>query len=184
MKFKIDDEVTIVYENRYTGRHVGFDKVTKIGTKYIYTVTLWVEQDGTIREGHPQRYSMNDIIIYPGLRHDLRAIVTKHKEDYRQWQERKKRKHREIEWDLRNLVQERLGEWEQNNPIPTLSNLAQFNRKCEKMRTHEVEVFIRTFDDDVIKKHRFHFNVEPEQKIQVWVNDRLKFEEEEYEEEV
>ena len=121
MRIKPGDEVTAVY-NSLTDRHVLLLKVTKVGRKYIYGTTLWSDPDGAVREGHDTKVDTERSIIYPGLRHDLRAAEFKYQNDYRRWQDRYQEKEKEITRELRDLIRSRLDEWKdewkQENPIP------------------------------------------------------------------
>ena len=106
-----------MYRGR-VNRHVLLLKVIKVGRKYIHGITLWVEPDGNIKEGHEIKVNLEESTIYPELRHDLRASEFKYRDDYRQWQLQKRKQQEAIEWEFRNFVREKLDEWEVDHPMP------------------------------------------------------------------
>lgn len=121
MKFKPGNEVTAVYHHphqRPMGRHVLLLKVTKVGRKYLHGITLYVNSEGIVREGHNTKVNIKESVIYPELRLDLRDAEFKYRENYRQWQNRKQSKRNEIKRDFWDYMQKRLGEWEVDNPMP------------------------------------------------------------------
>ena len=117
MWIKQGDEVTAVYSG-VASRVVSLMRVTKVGSKYLYGITLWVEPDGFIRDGHPTQANLETSVIYPGLRHDLRDAEFKYRKDYRQWKNRKQKKREDAQYELRSLVQDKVDEWETENPMP------------------------------------------------------------------
>lgn len=117
MKFKPGDEVTAVYYNLGT-RYVHLLKITKVGRKYIYGTTIWVDPDGTTRDGHPTKVNLEESVIYRGLRHDLDAAEDQYRKDYQQWQQQKKSQRQDFEWELKTLVQDKVDAWEVDNPMP------------------------------------------------------------------
>ena len=117
MRFKPGDEITAVYQGR-VNRHVLLLKVVKVGRKYLHGLTQFVEPDGQIRDGHEVRVNLEESTVYPGLRHDLRASEFRYRDEYRSWQLRKQKRQNDIEYELRELCRERLGEWEAEHPMP------------------------------------------------------------------
>ena len=65
---KIGDHITIKYLSAYKKIHVAFFKITKIGHKYVYGITLWSDQENEIREGL-KKYS--NWSTFPQLRSKL-----------------------------------------------------------------------------------------------------------------
>lgn len=120
---KVGDQITIKYFSAYKKTSINFLKVTKIGKKYVYGVTLWNSRQDGIREGHPTKYVMNNITVYPGIRQDLRDILDNYEADYRQWQRDRDKREREIDWEIRNLKEERLDIWRNDNPMPELPEI-------------------------------------------------------------
>ncbi len=124
---KSGDYVTVKFLSFYKKTHIGFMRVTKIGHKYVYVVTLWnTNQDG-IKLGHPIKYDMNKITVYPGIRQDLRDILDKYESNYRQWQTDREKREREIDWEIRNLKEERLDVWKTDNPMPQFPEIPEPN---------------------------------------------------------
>ena len=117
MPFKPGDELTAVYSG-VTSRIVSLIRVTKVGRKYLHGITLWVEPDGTIRDGHPTQVNLENSIIYPGIHNDLRAAEYKYREDYRQWKQQKQKQREDAQRELRTLVQDKVDAWETDNPQP------------------------------------------------------------------
>ena len=115
---KIGDMITVKYQGAYKQTHIGFVKITKIGHKYLYGVTLWNPEGEGIKDGHPIKYDMNNLVIYPGIRQDLKNRLNKYEKDYRQWQLDRNKRDREVDWEIKNLKQEKMDVWENDNPIP------------------------------------------------------------------
>ena len=116
---KVGDNITVKYLSAYKKTQIGFVKIKKIGHKYIYGITLWIsKQEGIIVEGHDIKYTISNIVVYPGIRQDLRDTLDKYDADYRQWQKDRNDRDREVDWEIRNLKQKMLGEWEKDNPMP------------------------------------------------------------------
>jgi hypothetical protein len=125
---KVGDSITVKYVSAYKKTQTGFVKITKIGHKYIYGVTLWVDkQEIIIKEGHPIKYDMNNIIIYPGIRRDLKEIIDKYDDNYRQWQLDRNKRDREIDWELKDFKFEKMDEWKRDNPMPQVPEFPKPN---------------------------------------------------------
>lgn len=120
---KVGDHITIKYMSAYKKTQISFMKVTKIGHKYVYGVTLWNRKQEGIREGHPIKYDMNKITVYPGIRQDLRDIIDKYDRDYRQWKNDMDKRERELEREIRVLKEERLDILRNDNPMPELPEI-------------------------------------------------------------
>lgn len=114
---KPGDNITAVYRSN-ANRHVIPMRVMKVGRKYIYGITLYLDVDGQLKRGHQIEVNHEKSTIYPGLRHDLRAAEFGYRDDYRKWQHKKQGKRRDFNYELRTLVNSRLGEWEQEHPMP------------------------------------------------------------------
>lgn len=117
---KVGDQITIKYLSAYKKTQISFMKITKIGKKYVYGVTLWNTEIDGIREGHPIKYEMNKLVVYPGIRQDLRDILDKYDADYRQWQKDRGKREQEIDWELRDLKEEKMDVWKTHNPMPQI----------------------------------------------------------------
>lgn len=117
---KVGDHITVKYLSAYKKTQISFMKITKIGKKYVYGVTLWNTKIDGIKEGHPTKYEINKIVVYPGIRQDLRDLLDKYDADYRQWQKEREKREREIDWEIRNLKEERMDIWRDDNPMPQI----------------------------------------------------------------
>lgn len=117
MKFKPGDEVTAIFRHN-TGRSVLLLEVKKVGRKYLHGLTLYKTPIGTISNGHEVKINIEESTIYKGLRHDLRDAEFQYRNDYRSWQQQRQEKISDFNYELRNFVNERTEEWEQENPMP------------------------------------------------------------------
>ena len=117
-KISVGDLITVKYFSVYKKTQVSFVKITKIGHKYLYGKTLWDRPDDELREGHPINYIIDKITIYAGIRRDLKELVEKYEIDLRAWQRNRDEKDKEIDWELRNLKDEKMEAWKKENPMP------------------------------------------------------------------
>ena len=120
---KVGDCITVKYVSAYKKTQISFMKVTKIGHKYVYGVTLWNPEKEGIREGHPIKYDLNNIMVYPGIRQDLRDILDKYELNSRQWQRDRDVRDNEVDWELRDLKEKIMDEWNNAYPIPQIPEL-------------------------------------------------------------
>ena len=102
----------------YKQTQIGFIKITKIGHKYLYGITLWNREGDGIKEGHTIKYDLTNLVIYPGIRHDLKNRLNEYEEDYRQWQLDRNKRDREVDWEIKNLKEQMMDAWKDENPMP------------------------------------------------------------------
>ena len=117
-KISIGDLITVKYFSVYKKTQVSFVKVTNIGRKYLYGKTMWIAPGEELREGHPIDYIIDKITIYEGIRRDLKELIEKYETNLRAWQRNKDEKDKEIDWELRNLKDEKMDAWKKKNPMP------------------------------------------------------------------
>jgi len=114
---KPGDKITAVY-NSTLKRHVILLRVIKVGRKWLHGVTIFFEPDGQKREGHPMKVDLETSEIYPGLRHDMRAVEFKHQDDYRLWKQARQQRQEDYAWELREFIREKMDLWDLDNPMP------------------------------------------------------------------
>ena len=117
MKPKKGDEITAIFQGR-VNKHVYMLRVSKAGRKYVHGMTLWINPDGDIREGHECKINLEESTIYMGLRKDLQELEYQYRDDYQSWKNQKKTRQNELEYELKNYVWDGLKEWEAKNPMP------------------------------------------------------------------
>lgn len=117
MKPKVGDEITAIFPGRVK-HHVYMLRVVKTGRKYIHGMTLWINPEGDIREGHEAKINLEESTLYMGLRKDLQTLEYNYREDYKNWQNAKKEKKSDLEYELKNYVWDGLKGWEKENPMP------------------------------------------------------------------
>lgn len=119
---KTGDTIIVRYVSPRKQTHVAFVKVTKIGRKYLHCVTLFVDNEGKIREGHPRKFDMKNekTAFYMGIRHDLRNTMDNYRKDIVQWHQRRNSQYKEYDWIARRLREEWMDAWRTENPYPQL----------------------------------------------------------------
>jgi len=120
MKPKVGDEITAVY-SRLEKRYVLFLKVTKIGRLYIYGMTLYTNQEGTVSNGHEVKLVTKLTTFYPGLRHDLREAELKYRAEDQGWIYQRNEKEKELVWEFRDHLRAQMDAWKLENPRPQRS---------------------------------------------------------------
>ena len=116
-KFKLGDEITAVYQVKGV-TYIRLLRVAKVGRKYIHGTTLFPGPDNHLREGRETTVNIETSIIYRGLRLDLVHAEHQYRKDYQGWQNQREEQRRDIKWELRTMVQNRLDAWEADNPQP------------------------------------------------------------------
>ena len=116
-KFNPGDEITAIYQVKGV-TYIRLLRVTKVGRKYIHGTTLFPDYDDHLREGHPTTVNIETSIIHWGLRLDLVQAEHQYRKDYQGWQNQREEQRSNITWELRKMVQNRLDDWEADNPQP------------------------------------------------------------------
>ena len=124
---KVGDLITIKFLSAYKKTQISFVKVTKIGHKYVYGITLWNTENDGLREGHPCKYEISRLVIYPGIRKDLSDLLDNYDINVRQWYRDKELREREVDGELKDLKYEMMDEWKKDYPMPKFPELPEPN---------------------------------------------------------
>jgi len=89
--------------------------ITKYGKKYIHYKHV---KENFEPDGQEFKISKERIQVFDGIRKDIVEKVEKWKRDVQEWHERKKQAIYEFQEEARKIIDQKISEWEKNNPFP------------------------------------------------------------------
>lgn len=99
---------------------VTFLKVTKLGTKYVYGLTLYYEETELKEASYESHFPLDKVEVLEGIREDLRQVYNDFKESESKWGKAEGEAYREAESKAWNLKSELMDAWRKEHPRPTL----------------------------------------------------------------
>ena len=117
--------MTVCYVNTYKQTRVVFLEVVKKGRKYLHGITLFVDNEGEIKQGHPTQYEMEKATIYSGIRQDLREKEKEYEASLKTWHNKRRIYDQDVDRELRIVKEGKMDAWRMQNPQPTPPDLGR-----------------------------------------------------------